>query len=191
MQKISFKNWLIYSENAYTAGTAALAFTTSSDLRRQENKAKDNIKPNKAQKIRHLHDIIRQMQQSLPGKIQLFKNNLNNKMVHPIEPFTELLQQTALQNLTSFSDLDAMLEKTQSLVSQIEKTQLEKLDDESIGTIQKLINNIQQIISITEKPETDDEKKKNRDLRVIQMIDNDVVPYVHAVQQIMGYNHEI
>lgn len=186
MQKISFKNWLIYSENAYTAGTAALAFTPSSDLRRQENKAKDNIKPNKAQKIRHLHDIIRQMQQSLPGKIQLFKNNLNNKMVHPIEPFTELLQQTALQNLTSFSDLDGMLEKTQSLVSQIEKTQLEKLDDESLGTIQKLINNIQQIISITEKPETDDEKKKNRDLRVIQMIDNDVVPYIHIVQRVMG-----
>ena len=178
-------------ESGYTAGTAALAFTPSADLRRQNDKAKDMIRPNKAQKIEHLVAVVKQIQQKLPSKIQLFKNNLNNKMVHPVEPFTELLQNTTLQNLKSFADLDALLEKAQSLVVNIEKAHLEKFDDQQMAAIQKLINNIQQIMSLTEKTETDDEKKKNRDLRVIQMIDTQIVPFVDLVQQFMSGNNEI
>ena len=185
MHKISFKNWFNYTESAFTAGTAALAFTPSSDLK-PAMQPKDNIRPNKAQKIKQLHDIVRQIQRSLPGKIQLFKNNLNNKMVHPIEPFTELAQTTQMQHIKSFADLDAILENAQSVVSSIEKAHLEKLEDQKISAIQKLINNIQQIISITEKPETDDDKKKTRDLRVIKMIDTDIVPFINMVQQTMG-----
>jgi hypothetical protein len=189
MQKISFKNWLIYLESAYTAGTAALAFTPSSDLRKQSEKTQDMVKPSKAQKVRQLHNIVSQIQKVLPNKIQLFKNNLNNKMVHPIEPFSELAQTNEMQNIKSFQDLDNFLEKSQNVISTIEKAHLEKFNDQQFVAIQDLINKIQQIISLTEKTETDDEKKKIRDLRVIKMIDSEIVTIINTVEQIIGDSH--